>query len=518
MGDPKHDGLAIPGRVVLAHEPPFSLGSLRVDPPTRQVHDGRGQETLEPRVMEVLVALACARGTIVTREELIARCWGGRIVTDDAINRVLSRIRNLANHIGRGSFALETITKVGYRLVEPRTKDKLGPVGQIDMTGEEPLKSRREWMAGAGAVTVALGLTGVLWRKPWSHKAPIEAEQLYLRGLVASREGAPGSVRQMVSYFERAVAIDPDYADAWGALALSYSHLLEGHDEAELASLPSRIRAAAQRALKLDADNADAQLALIFLTPYFRNWATKETQLARVTEKHARHWLARGRLAVLFYQVGRLADGVEMHRKALEIEPVVPLPYAYMINNLSAAGRPQEAEELIDRAHDRWPAHAALWAATFTHLLYSGRPRSAAAFAVYPDSLPTGFGQAQLEPRLRLARAIETDRRGDVEASVKDHMDLAWTDVTSIPDAAMAFAALGRSDLTFASLERYFFNRSSFGEPAPIGPYTRRHTNVLFTLPMIPLRGDIRFARLLRDVGLEGYWRKTRTLPDYRRR
>ena len=37
MGEEKHDGLAVPGHIILAHELPFTIGVLRVDPPTRQV-------------------------------------------------------------------------------------------------------------------------------------------------------------------------------------------------------------------------------------------------------------------------------------------------------------------------------------------------------------------------------------------------------------------------------------------------------------------------------------------------
>jgi DNA-binding winged helix-turn-helix (wHTH) protein len=108
--------LAVPGRVVLAHEPPFVVGRVTVEPATRQLSCDGKRETLEPLVMQAFVALARAHGRIVTRDELIQRCWDGRIVTDDAINRVLSRIRQIGAGIGGGSFALETITKVGYRL------------------------------------------------------------------------------------------------------------------------------------------------------------------------------------------------------------------------------------------------------------------------------------------------------------------------------------------------------------------------------------------------------------------
>jgi TolB-like protein/DNA-binding winged helix-turn-helix (wHTH) protein/tetratricopeptide (TPR) repeat protein len=104
-------------RVVLAHESAIALGPLRVVPALRQiVHaDGR-DEIVEPKVMEVLVVLLRANGGILTRDELCAAAWDGRIVGDDAINRVLSRLRRLSEGIGAGTFTVETITKVGYRL------------------------------------------------------------------------------------------------------------------------------------------------------------------------------------------------------------------------------------------------------------------------------------------------------------------------------------------------------------------------------------------------------------------
>ena len=130
MGEEKHDGLAIPGQILLAHEPPFTIGQLRVEPSTRQVVSDGSSETLEPRVMQVLVALGRANGGIVTRNELIDWCWGGRIVGEDAINRAIFRLRQVTAEIGDGSFGVETITKVGYRLVAPPTPST--PVGLPD--------------------------------------------------------------------------------------------------------------------------------------------------------------------------------------------------------------------------------------------------------------------------------------------------------------------------------------------------------------------------------------------------
>jgi DNA-binding winged helix-turn-helix (wHTH) protein/TolB-like protein len=108
------------GLINLAREEEFSLGSVRVRPGSREViADGRA-EIFEPRVLQVLVALARRRGEVVSRDELSARCWEGRPVGDDALNRCIARIRKLAET--SGAFTIETIPRVGYRLTpEPAT-------------------------------------------------------------------------------------------------------------------------------------------------------------------------------------------------------------------------------------------------------------------------------------------------------------------------------------------------------------------------------------------------------------
>ena len=98
----------------LAKEAEFDLGGLRVRPPVRQVESRSGAETLEPRIMQVLVVLGRRRGEVVSRDELIELCWEGRAVSDDALNRCTARIRKLGET--HDDFRLETIPRVGYRL------------------------------------------------------------------------------------------------------------------------------------------------------------------------------------------------------------------------------------------------------------------------------------------------------------------------------------------------------------------------------------------------------------------
>lgn len=102
-------------RTVLAHEADFKLGDLMVRPSLGEVGANGATQHLEPRVMQVLVALVRAEGAVLSRDDLIVRCWDGVIVGDDAVSRIISKLRRLSNHQGAG-FRIETVPRIGYRL------------------------------------------------------------------------------------------------------------------------------------------------------------------------------------------------------------------------------------------------------------------------------------------------------------------------------------------------------------------------------------------------------------------
>jgi DNA-binding winged helix-turn-helix (wHTH) protein len=106
---------ATAAHIDLAHEPDFALGRLRVRPSLREiVCDGR-HETIDRRVMQVLVVLARADGGVVSRDDLIASCWESVVVGEDAITNCIVRLRKAAEATNN-AFAIETVPRVGYRL------------------------------------------------------------------------------------------------------------------------------------------------------------------------------------------------------------------------------------------------------------------------------------------------------------------------------------------------------------------------------------------------------------------
>jgi TolB-like protein/DNA-binding winged helix-turn-helix (wHTH) protein len=150
----------------LAREPNFRLGAMDVRPSTREIVFAGGREVLEPRVMGVLVVLALAKGEVVTRDDLTAACWDGRAVSDDAINRVISRIRRTSELTQGRDFTLETITKVGYRLAVGAGVDAPAHVPAADAPSQPPVRDVKPRLLVPVALLAALAIavaTGAWW-------------------------------------------------------------------------------------------------------------------------------------------------------------------------------------------------------------------------------------------------------------------------------------------------------------------------------------------------------------------
>ena len=156
------------GSTSLAEESDFALGELEVSPSGIEIRAGAKREMLQPRVMQVLVALARADGTVVSRDELIRQCWGGRIVGDDSINRCIVKIRQLAELGGTKAFDIETVPRVGYRL---RRADGAGAHAAPAMalgapgahTGVSEYKTRKWVGLIAGATAICAAVVLGLW-------------------------------------------------------------------------------------------------------------------------------------------------------------------------------------------------------------------------------------------------------------------------------------------------------------------------------------------------------------------
>jgi TolB-like protein/DNA-binding winged helix-turn-helix (wHTH) protein len=152
-----------PLSIDLAGETDFALGKLRIRPSLREVECAGEKEPLEPRVMQVLVALARRRGEVTSRDQLVQECWAGRVVGEDALQRCIAKVRRLAQ--ARGSFAIETIARVGYRLTETAVVPEPVPASAVPI--QPQLRSRRYLLAASTVAIMLLAIASYFGLVQW---------------------------------------------------------------------------------------------------------------------------------------------------------------------------------------------------------------------------------------------------------------------------------------------------------------------------------------------------------------
>lgn len=485
----------------LAEAEAFTLGRLGVVPPLRQAVWSDGGRTLEPRVMQVLVALGREPGVIVGRDTLIDRCWGGRIVGENAIQRTISLLRALGAE--SGAFEIETITKVGYRLKLADGGPAVPPV----------LPNRRTMLLGAGALVAATATGGWLLRPSAARR---EAERLHAASVAVLRRDGQASIGQAVDLLERAVRADPGYADGWAELANARLQLLAYLAEPEHETRIAALRRDAQRALALDRDNRQAIVTLGLSRPHFRNWLEVERELRSALARFPDAAEVRQRLGELLFDTGRVREGTGHFRQLYEREPLVPENALLVARAAWYGGDAVRADALLAQGQRLAPTEPMVWLARFNFLLLTGRAREALELA-RGSTVGLG-GQSPLNQDVGLATAHALSSRSPA-ACVKavDTILAARRNGRVASFIAIPYlVALGAPGPAWDALYTYLVGKRDpvSGERSPLPAIAWRRTDILFSPTLSPLRADPRFGQLTASVGLDRFWRQSGTRPD----
>ena len=513
-----------PVAIDLAHEADFALGALTVSPSTREVLRGALREQLEPRVMQVLVALAQADGKVVSRDDLIARCWEGRVVGEDAINRAIGRLRRLSEADKGASFEIETIPRVGYRLVAAGSEPAPSPVPAV----QQSLPHSRRWLvSGGAALLVGAGAGYFLLRKPQAAPpaAPPDAiaEQVAL-GVQLLRQATVASCTEALALFETLTVKYPGVADSWGGLAFSYALLAHSQRKSPDA-LRLRSNAAADRALALDPHNAMAFEARGWSFPRRGAWQASERCFREGLQYHPKHDGLLLDLAFRLADVGRNGEAADYVRRAADNAPSLDSALAWnSIQIFWSANRLAEADEAAERARQMLPRNTSSWFWQVYLLMFTGRAEAALTKLNDIENRPNGIPQDNFDIEIAVAQALQSRKPDDIAVAEKRVMDFAHQGGGYAENALMLLPALGRIDQAFAVADGYFFGRGfQVGErrfSATQGGYAPRaeaRTMELFTPAAKPMRADPRFAKLVDELGLVKYWKDAGVVPDYQR-
>lgn len=315
-----------------------------------------------------------------------------------------------------------------------------------------PVSRRTPAVVLAVGLTLVAGAWGSTWMRPStpvaspgaSRPAPsAEAEEKFRLGRASARRITPDDLRVAVRYFEEAIALAPDYADAWAGLASAYKRMpVAATDPASV--IFGKARAAAEQALALDPVNTEA-LSALGTVAYWHDWdyARAETLLTRALALEPSHPDSHLYLAMLYDSQGRFAEALAEVRRAQAQDPQWAQLRALEGYFLNSARRYAEALRYLDTViRDIDPA---MWTTQMYRaeaLLALGRGDEAlAAFSrvleLTTHPMPVAMYAAALA---RMARPAEAEAR------------LAELPLDYQYGRATALQALGRSDEAIAAL------------------------------------------------------------------
>ncbi len=586
----------------LADERDFDLGALKVRPSTREVAGAGATELLEPRVMQVLVALARRRGAVVSRTDLVQACWGGRAVGDDAINRCIQALRRLSET--HGGFAVHTVKRVGYRLDSAPFDGGAVPVLAVlafdNLSGDPemawfsdglsveilqtvaqgaglkvighgssfrfrgPDKASREVAAQLGATHVldgavrrsgsrlrvsahlVEGSSGItLWSMTFVREmtdvfavqdeiagaaaaalrlafAPVRPGgtidpaiyDLYLRARspLGGLAGTPDEAQhaRSLELLDAVTAVAPDFARAWGELAMRRAVCLRRFDRTRFPSVTAaRAVEAAETALRLDPGLGLPHQALSYLAP-FAAYAERET-LHRRALAAAPHDPEVLNLAGQFCaEVGRLGEALEHATQAAELDPLYWPAAHWRAGLLGALGRHDEARALWDVCLKRWPDVEALAGEAMADAANSGD------WARLDDLIVSAARGGLHSPRLQAFAEAQRARRHPSPDQLEAHRErvaarFAHAGRVSLADLAR-LVALGAADAAFDYAGRADFNHLfEPGAPMPTGAWAPA---VIFIAANRAMIADPRFVGLCARLGLVRYWVGSERWPD----
>jgi DNA-binding SARP family transcriptional activator len=304
-------------------------------------------------------------------------------------------------------------------------------------------------------------------KDPQAKRTPQEeAQELYHEGRQVMTS-APMSERfdDAMALFRRAVEVEPTFAPAYAAMSVAYSYKGDYAHSKE----------AALKALSLDNRLPEAHTALAYVLAYYEHhWHAADSELVRAIQASPRFAEAMLTRAYIQAVMDHRDSAVALAELAESIEPDswIALFNRAMIE--SAAGRPTQAIKHFEAALNIQPERPDVKLHLAMEYRTVGQTEAAAAI------LKTLHEYSYVAV---IARGDPAEMRSLIHQYERDSVRM------NPSTAARLYAQLGEKDAAFRELRKAFWSDRYV-------PLFLRHQ------PLASLRTDPRYARLVKDLGM----------------
>ena len=340
------------------------------------------------------------------------------------------------------------------------------------------------------AETLQAKLTGsaehVLAARPTENP---EAYQLYLKGRYFWNRRTEESMKEAISYFQQAIALDPSYALAYAGLADGYA-LMPVYGRNPPKEDIHRSLAAARHALELDDTLAEAHTSLANALVDDLQFAAADREFARAIALNPSYATAHQWFSESLQAQGRFQEGFAEIKKAHDLDPLSLIINCVLGSNLSLIGHHDEALLQLHRTLEMDPNFSIAQFMLGQVLEDKGKlQEAAAAYEKAKNALPSPVRLAMLA-----CLDVRLEKTAEAREILADLTSRAQKGYVASYPLALIEAALGDKEAALRFLEQACDERS-----IQLGGNTG---SLKIDKRLDSLRGDPRFQKLLaRSMG-----------------
>ncbi len=352
------------------------------------------------------------------------------------------------------------------------------------------------------ATAVAQGLNLIFAPARSAQKIDPTAHDCYLRA--RSLSGSPPDVEESLMLLGTAVRLAPDFAAAWGSLAMAHAVRArwiarpdEFAGERDSASL------AATRALALDPSAGLPLVALSLLEPEGL-FAAREALLNRAMALAPCDPELLKQAADFAASVGRVEEGYHLMCQAADIDPLNLLILSARAQILIDLGKHEEGYQEFSRLRNRWPDFDWFTAVPMITAAHTGDWDIADALLALPRGTSREYKMSR--NAVELFKLPLAERQAHIRGSISHRLDT----IGNIEIRTLIFMYINEmQDEAFAA-----WAQSSHDYRHMRGAEGMFLLGILFGITTVGLRNDVRFINLCARLGLCDYWVASGRWPD----
>ena len=315
----------------------------------------------------------------------------------------------------------------------------------------------------------------------------IEAYNIFLKARFFYHRFTEASLRKSLEAYERVLRLEPSYARAYAGMSDCWCRLADDWMAPDDAY--PRAKTAATRALEHDPQLADAYTSLGKVLGWYEwRFADAEQQLRRAVALGPNYAEAHWAFGSVLPCVGLLGEAISECRKALALDPLDPGFSRWLVRFLLYSGANSDAIAQGERTIELGEEFFLVYLDIGSAYLAKGDPEKALEWYRKGQAIE---GSVRSYDACIVRALAQLDRRDEGEEILARLEEESKQHYVRSEIMAMGYAALGDIGKAFDALERAYQTRSGGLIYLNVDP------------AYAPLRGDPRFADLVKRIGLK---------------